>query len=136
MEDVELFGQTVTAVTQGPKRQRRQAPSDVESKPVSTFFSELSSFAGRITGIPVIGAYAGTVAWASAALSGAASAFGWSKPIETSALSRVYHNPAQVYGNAWVSGNAWVYGNAWVSDNAWVSGNAQVYVKRTAHSRI
>lgn len=99
MEDVELFGQTVTAVTQGPKRQRRQAPSDVESKPVSTFFSELSSFAGKITGIPIIGAYAGTVAWASAALSGAASAFGWSKPTETSALSRVYHNPAQVFPN-------------------------------------
>lgn len=99
MEDVELFGQTVTAVTQGPKRQVRKAPSDAESKPVSTFFSELSNFAGRITSIPVIGAYAGTVSWASAALSGAASAFGWSKPTESSTIARVYHNPAQVFPN-------------------------------------
>lgn len=99
MEDVELFGQTVTAVTQGPKRQARKAPSDAESKPVSTFFSELSTFAGRITSIPLIGAYAGTVSWASAALSGAASAFGWSKPTESSTLTRVYHNPAQVFPN-------------------------------------
>ena len=99
MEDVELFGQTVSAVTQGPKRQKRTAPSDAEAKPVSTFFSELSTFAGRITSIPLIGAYAGTVSWAAAALSGAASAFGWSKPLERSTISRVYHNPAQAMPN-------------------------------------
>lgn len=95
-EDVELYGQTVTAVTQGPKKQRRVAPSDAEQKPVSTFFAELSNFAGRITGIPVIGAYAGTVSWAASALSGAASAFGWSKPLTSSEISRVSSNPAAV----------------------------------------
>lgn len=101
MEDVELFGQTPTVLTQGPSR-RKAVPSDKEVRPISTFFSELSTFAGRITSIPLVGAYAGTVSWASAALSGAASAFGWSKPVAPMEVSRVYQNPAQSFpqGNA------------------------------------
>lgn len=101
IEDVELFGQTATVLTQGPSK-RRAVPSDKEVKPISTFFSELSNFAGRITNIPVVGAYAGTVSWASAALSGAASAFGWSKPNAPMQVARVYQNPAQSFpqGNA------------------------------------
>lgn len=99
MEDVELYGQTVTAVTQGPKR-RKAAPSDAESKPVSTFFSELSTFAGNISSIPFIGSYAGTVSWAASALSGAASAFGWSKPLSPSSVDRVSSNPAQCFPNS------------------------------------
>ena len=98
MEDVELYGQTLSAVTQGPKR-KKIAPSDAESKPVSTFFSELSSFAANISSIPLIGSYAGTVSWAASALSGAASAFGWSKPLTTSMVSRVSSNPAQCFPN-------------------------------------
>lgn len=98
MEDVELYGQTLTAVTQGPKR-KKIAPSDAESKPVSTFFAELSSFAANISSIPLIGSYAGTVSWAASALSGAASAFGWSKPLVTSSVSRVSSNPAQCFPN-------------------------------------
>lgn len=101
MEDVELFGQTLTAITQGPKKKnRRVAPADAEAKPVSTFFSELSSFAANISSIPFIGSYAGTVSWAASALSGAASAFGWSKPLAPSTIDRVTSNPAQCFPNS------------------------------------
>lgn len=105
-EDVELFGQNLGAITQGPvvtqgpetqkpqkKSRGRVAPSDAEEKPVSTFFAGASQSVGALSAIPSLAPYTGPTAWALSLLSGAASALGWSKPIANQQISRVSNNP-------------------------------------------
>lgn len=106
MEDVELYGQTYGFITQGPQSQHasktakgRIAPSDIEEKPISSFFRNASKAVGALSSIPGVAAYSGPTAWALNALSGAASAFGWSKPNSVSTISRVYNNPTSNIAN-------------------------------------
>jgi len=107
MEDVELFGQTVGIVTQGPdtqvaskKKKGRLAPSDAETRPVSSFLASASESVGMLSQIPAIAPYTGPTSWALSALSGMASAFGWSKPSTEAKVSRVYPNPFAVSANS------------------------------------
>nr|ULF99689.1 MAG: structural protein [Picornavirales sp.] len=107
MEDVELYGQSYGFVTQGPNTlmaskvaKGRRAPSDAEEKPISSFLSNASKAVGALSGIPAIAAYSGPTAWALNAMSGAASAFGWSKPKSLASVSRVYNNPTATIANA------------------------------------
>lgn len=107
MENVELYGQSYGFVTQGPETLRssggtkgRMAPSDIEEKPISSFFKNASKAVGALSSIPGISAYSGPTAWALSALSGAASAFGWSKPSTSATVSRVYNNPTATLANS------------------------------------
>lgn len=100
MEDVELFGQTLGIVTQGPdsqsaprKAKGRIAPSDAESKPVTKFLAAASESVGALSQIPAIAPYTGPTSWALSLMSGVASAFGWSKPASEASTNRVYQNP-------------------------------------------
>lgn len=97
LEEVELFGQTVGVVTQGPdslkapnKPRGRIAPSDAESKPVSSFFASASQAVGTLSQIPAIAPYTGPTSWALSLMSNVASAFGWSKPATEAKVARVY----------------------------------------------
>lgn len=107
-EDVQLYGQTSTAIfTQGPefitegpdtlstsrKKKGRMAPSDMEERPITSFFRNASQAVGALNVIPSISAYTGPTAWALSALSGAASALGWSKPSSALTTTRMYGNP-------------------------------------------
>lgn len=107
MEDIELFGQTLGIVTQGPesqsaprKRKGRLAPSDSESRPISSFLSSASEAVGALSQIPAVAPYTGPTSWALSALSGVASAFGWSKPSAEASISRVYQNPFGTSANS------------------------------------
>ena len=58
MEDVELIGQTLGIVTQGPeaqqapkKRKGRLATSDAEAKPISSFLAKASESVGVLSSI-------------------------------------------------------------------------------------
>jgi len=90
LEDVSLIGQTHSGiVTQSADIHTQAAdPSEVESKPFTSFFSNLAKAASSLKSIPVLSAYAGVAEWALQCASGVASVFGWSKPTATLRLTR------------------------------------------------
>lgn len=57
--------------------------------PISTVLSAASRVATLAMNIPLISSYAGPTAWALRVASNVASAFGWSKPLVTTAVTRV-----------------------------------------------
>lgn len=88
LHDVELFGQTSnpvvaqsTTLRSSKVRRRRAPPSEEEEKPLSKVLGAGAMFAGSLTTIPSLAPYAGPTSWALNALKGAATAFGWSKPL-------------------------------------------------------
>lgn len=69
---------------------------DIQSKgSVTTTLETLSSAAGMLSGVPVIGALAGTASAVTAGLASVASAFGWSKPISTQTTDFLINHPAR-----------------------------------------
>jgi len=91
LEDVSLIGQTHSGiVTQCMDEYVTQAaqPSEKETKPFTSFFSNLAKAAASLKSIPVISAYAGIAEWAMQCASGIASVFGWSKPTGSYKLTR------------------------------------------------
>ncbi len=63
------------------------------SGPISSVLSHVSSIASTLYSVPMLSAIAGPTAWATNALSGLASAFGWSKPAIDSQIVRTYDTP-------------------------------------------
>lgn len=99
-EDVQLYGQTVGIITQGPdslkapsKPSGRLAPSDAEERPVTSFLASASNAVGALSKIPAVAPYTGPAAWALSLMSNVSSAFGWSKPSSEARVDRVYVNP-------------------------------------------
>lgn len=106
-EDVQLYGQTIGVVTQGPdtlkapkKPAGRLAPSDAESRPVTSFLASASNAVGALSSIPAVAPYTGPTAWALSLMSNVASAFGWSKPMTEASVSRVYQNAFATSANS------------------------------------
>jgi hypothetical protein len=104
-EDVELFSQTSQPIqtqgfeTQGPETlsaskssQSRVTPSDVEVRPISSFFSKAASAFSSLSAIPSISAVAGATSWALATAAGVSSALGFSKPAAPGTIIRMYSN--------------------------------------------
>lgn len=114
-EDVEVLGNTApnvgpapdagagfTAEPQSGYRRRAQRKNEdfinneqQQSGPISGGLKIISESAQVLTGIPLLSSYAGTLAWATNAASKAASAFGWSKPVQLNSVERRvsrYHN--------------------------------------------
>lgn len=111
-EDVEVLGNTAPNVGPAPAALMAEAQSGYRRKasrknedfinseqqqsgPISGGLKIISESAQVLTGIPLLSSYAGTLAWATNAASKAASAFGWSKPIQLNSVERRvarYHN--------------------------------------------
>lgn len=82
-----------------------QGPEDEEAiqktaHPISSAFSELSSFSDQYSWTPIIGPYAAGVGWFTGLIARAASAFGYSKPLNDSSTTFVSPHPARGYTNA------------------------------------
>ncbi|APG79003.1 hypothetical protein 2 [Changjiang picorna-like virus 6] len=87
LEDVELVG----AYPYATKTVTFQAGLDAElreSKLVSRGLTTVSKIAGSLTQVPIIGPIAGHTAWFSRLLSGAASSFGYSRPVDETVVRR------------------------------------------------
>jgi len=113
-KDVELVGPAVTQMD-GSRRPvgKKVNPSEgelgnIESRPLSTALARLSSVASDYTKVPKLSAMAGPTSWVLNALSGAASAFGYSKPTTETAVIKVTelgnfnapnHNGVDVFPN-------------------------------------
>jgi hypothetical protein len=104
-EDVELFSQSSQPIvtqgfeTQGPEtlsapkgRKARVAFTDVEVRPISSFFSKASAAFNVLTAIPSVAPFAGATSWALNAAAGIASALGFSKPSAPGNIQRMYSN--------------------------------------------
>jgi hypothetical protein len=104
-EDVELFSQSSQPIvtqgfeTQGPEtlsapkgRKARVASTDVEVRPISSFFSKASAAFNVLTAIPSVAPFAGATSWALNAAAGIASALGFSKPSAPGNIQRMYSN--------------------------------------------
>lgn len=89
LEDVMLIGQTHSGIVTQSARTRKKVPAEAESKPFTSFFSNLSKAAGSLKAVPIIAPYMGALEWASQAASSVASAFGWSKPLLATDATRV-----------------------------------------------
>lgn len=91
-EDFEMAAPTVaqaggSAATKGrPTRSRVVAKSEAEEiasgKPLSSALMSASKVAGALSGIPAISTLAAPAAWMMRGMSGVASWFGWSKPLD------------------------------------------------------
>jgi len=90
LEDIELIGASTPYFTTAVP----QAPEDSEAlkqdRPVSRLFSAGAVVARALGTIPHIAPIATAASWWLTAMSGAAYAFGWSKPLDISAPHRVY----------------------------------------------
>lgn len=97
-EDFEVEGPTAQmAVRKGQKGSSKgyvvRNPTEAESRPVSQALGYVSKAATSLTSIPILAPFAGPVAWFTNALSGAASAFGWSKPTDDTSHLKMSQDP-------------------------------------------
>jgi len=104
--DIELDFPTWTPQANLGRQAKKATPSEMESRPVSTLFSKVSKAATIFTDVPLIGSFAGSLAWASGILSKTAASFGFSNPdvANTSTLSHM--NVAHDIANVNAIGNA------------------------------
>jgi hypothetical protein len=85
----------ITAVAQVATEE--EATSD---KPISTVADSVASTASSLGNLPVIGPAAKAISWAARAISGGASAVGFSKPISLDPISTLANTPAKGYSHA------------------------------------
>lgn len=100
-EDVEILGNTAPTsapiTMQGNFTRRLQKKKNVDimeaethqNGPISAPLQIISEASGTLAKIPLLSGYAGPLSWATAAASHAASAFGWSRPLQLDSLSRM-----------------------------------------------
>jgi hypothetical protein len=72
---------------------RGKNPTESELPPVSSILSSMSTITSSLSAIPVLSPLSGPTAWFLKACSGAASAFGWSKPLVTDFGNRITNGP-------------------------------------------
>lgn len=87
-KDVEVFGPTVPQSQYRTSLQESETRGVVE-KPISGPLRQIAEASSRLIGIPLISEVAAMSAWAFNLASGVASAFGYSKPINTEHYSRI-----------------------------------------------
>ncbi len=103
--DVELDFPTFTPQS-GLRQARKPAPSEMETRPVSTIFKKVAKAATIFTDVPLISSVAGTVAWASNILAKTASSFGFSNPDTANTVSLQRMNLAHDIANVNAIGGA------------------------------
>jgi hypothetical protein len=79
IEDLELIGNS-TVNFANVAFQSGLSPTDIEKRTISNNFSAASTVASLLSGIPLIGSFAGNTAWALRFMAKTAYAFGYSKP--------------------------------------------------------
>lgn len=96
LEDVTTYA---AAVPQSLKvvRSSKGNPSEQEAKakgvgPISSVLSKVSEASGMLSAVPLLGPYATTLSWSANLMSGVASVFGWSKPINLGVVQRFNRN--------------------------------------------
>lgn len=67
--------------------------------PISSILSNVSSIASTLYQVPMLSPIAGPTAWFTNMMSGAASAFGWSKPMLDTPVCRMFSNPHAYLAN-------------------------------------
>lgn len=100
LEDVELIGQTIpSSLTQANFTKSKVKKSNTEKEadsagvgPISGAAAKVSQAANILSVIPYIGMYASTVSWAADIVGSVASVFGFSSPINMSAVTRTSRN--------------------------------------------
>lgn len=105
-EDVELIGTTYPQsgrLFSGTKRKKKSITEQEQDSagvgPVTSVLGSISSLSGALVKIPFISSYASNISWVSDILGGAASRFGWSKPINLAHSTRVTRNSLMYFGN-------------------------------------
>jgi hypothetical protein len=88
IEDLEVFGQTNGNIVTQAGDFNKKIPSEVESKPISGFFSNTNKALGSLAQIPLLRPWLGTPMWLTSALAGTAEAFGYSKPNKAMIFNR------------------------------------------------
>lgn len=78
--------------TGGKRKIKKLNVSEREKKPISAALGHAASAATALGGIPILSSIAGPTSWFLNAASNAASAFGWSKPTDTTSLVRTTEN--------------------------------------------
>jgi hypothetical protein len=97
-EDVELIGAAVPQsgkmfYTKTKKKNETEVEQDSSGMgPVSSTLMRVSNAAKIFTAVPLLSSYASMTSWYAELLSGAASAFGWAKPVNLEHSTRVTQN--------------------------------------------
>lgn len=108
-EDIELIGAAVPQSGRGftTSTRSRQARNETDSEqatsgmgPISSSLMRVKNAADIFTKVPLLSSYASMTSWYSELLAGAASAFGWSRPINLEHSVRVTQNYLPYAANA------------------------------------
>jgi hypothetical protein len=104
-EDIELISAAVPQSGRFVTNVRRKNETDVEQQssgmgPVSSALMRVKGAADVFTRVPLLSSYASMTSWYSEILAGAASAFGWSKPVNLEYSGRVTQNYLPYAANA------------------------------------
>lgn len=104
-EDFEVDGPSAQSyVRKGQKGTSKaymiRQPSEREARPVSTILGQASKIAASAMSIPNLAPFAGPTSWFLNAASGAAAAFGWSKPLDDNSHMRMLNEPHMFSANA------------------------------------
>lgn len=104
-EDFEVEGPSAQmAVRKGQKGSSKAytygQPTEAEVKPVSSMLRGISGACRSLMSVPILLPYAAPAAWFTNALAGAASAFGWSKPVDDNTHMKVNSDPHMYSANS------------------------------------
>jgi len=108
-EDIELIGAAVPQSARGfssnvrskvSKNETDQEQVSANIGPISSTLMRVKNAADVFTKVPVLSTYASMTSWYSEILAGAASAFGWSRPINLEPSTRVTQNYLPYASNA------------------------------------
>jgi len=96
LEDVVTYAAAVPQ-SLAIKRSSKGNPSEEEAKakgvgPISSVLSKVSEAAGMLSVVPFLAPYTAPLSWSTNLLSGVASVFGWSKPINLGVVKRINRN--------------------------------------------
>jgi hypothetical protein len=104
--DIELDFPTWTPQGNMGRQAKKSTPSEMEARPVSTLFNKVSKAATIFTDVPLIGSFAGSLAWASGILSKTAASFGFSNPDTANTSTFSHMNLAHDVANVNAIGNS------------------------------